>query len=523
MHSEPAWTAGAVPRRYLALTLPRWATDCLKRHDKTLDGLTAPLVLYARLQNAMRLVALDERAEQVGLAPGQMLSDARAICPALVAREIDRDFLADVFGALADWHTNLSPIVAIADDREVFGDLVIDITGAAHLFGGEAKMLALATGRLESFGFTVQGAIAGSVGAALALARFVPGQVVTGAPDAALTLLPVAALRLDDEQIAGLMQAGLKTIGQLYGRDRGALQARFGPSLLVRLDQALGRAAERLTPRLPVPDYFADRKFAEPIGAVDDVIGTAKDLAHKLSGDLYAAGLGAQTFHLILYRADHKMMHLAVNAARATREAGHIARLFANRIDRLTQEIDTGFGIEMIRLMATSVTGLDETQTGVFGAPDGAADLDLLVDRLTSRLGPAAAMRPVFVNTHIPERAVMLAPAVAPPNPGPLAQPEDGPHRPLRLLPRPEEIAVVAEVPDGPPARAEWRRQSYRFVRTAGPERIAMEWWHPGEVDLTRDYFLCETEAGLRLWLFRSGLFGVETMRPRWFMHGICA
>ncbi|WP_162901640.1 DNA polymerase Y family protein [Breoghania sp. L-A4] len=548
-------------RRYLVLHLPRWATDCLKRHDPLLAGSAAPLVLYERQNNAMRLVALDDRARACGLGTGQTLSDARAMCPGIIAREIDRAETERLFTEFADWHSNLSPIVAVVRDWSAHEDLCVDITGAAHLFGGERAMLAMALRRLQGFGFSVQGAIAPSIGAALALGRFAPGQIVRpcglahddGAPPSAAALreegagfhrhgkarleperqgpalvealgpLPVAALRLSAEQIAGLHEMGLKTVGQLFGRDRAGLGARFGLSLLTRLDQALGRAREPLVPRLPVIDYRARRNFAEPIALIDDVLMTARDLAQQLSAQLEQAGLGAQTFHLMLYRVDHKLMHLAVNAAQATRDAGHVSRLFANRIGKLVEEFDAGFGIETIQLAASSVSELPDVQSGAFGTGDGAIDLDLLIDRLSSRLGAQAVLRPRFSDTHIPERAVTLAPAVT--QAGQAAQSAADPtlKRPLRLLPAPEVVTVVAEVPDGPPVRMQWRRQGYRFVKAAGPERIGVEWWQPGEGAFTRDYYTAEDVSGRRFWLFREGLYTTETDRPRWFIHGLFA
>jgi protein ImuB len=539
-------------RRHLALFLPRWATDCLRRADRDLAALNRPLVLWERQQGAMRLVAVDALAARAGLAPEQNLSDARALVPNLEAREIDHAFLEQVFADFADWHSYASPIVSVLADQAPYGDLCLDITGVAHLFGGEEKLLETVTGRLEALGISVMGAIAPSVGAAWALAHFDQGRVLGGGEvEAALGPLPVGALRLSEAQINGLMQMGLKRVGQLYGRDRKGLQARFGASLIRRLDQALGHIEERLVPRIPVAERFAERRFAEPIGLIDDVLMTAHDLAIQLSLRLEAEGLGAQSFHLFLYRVDHKVMNLSVNAARATRDAGHIARLFGNRAERLVAEYDPGFGIDMIRLAATSVSELDAAQIGVFETRDGAADLDQLYDRMTSRLGPLAVVRSKFVNTHIPERAVKLEPVVARTADDPEAAPDPKLLRPLRLLPAPEPISVTAEVPDGPPAGMIWRRVGYRFVKASGPERIGAEWWRP-DYDLdtpqppqlpelpvsnrdeevaepagfaerkpvtSRDYYVAEDDGGRRFWLFREGLYG-EAAAPRWFLHG---
>ncbi|HEV7718078.1 MAG TPA: DNA polymerase Y family protein, partial [Arsenicitalea sp.] len=233
-------------RRYLALFLPRWATDCLKRADPQLAASDRPLALWERQKGAMRLVAVDNRAAMVGLRTEQSLTDARALVPNLDVREINRPYLEQVFADFADWHSNASPIVSVLTDVAAFGDLVLDITGVSHLFGGEAKMLKTLTGRLEALGFTVAGAIAPSVGGAWALAHFSPGRIVEDDSAAALAPLPVSALRLEESQVTGLVQMGLKRIGQLHGRDRKALQARFGASLISRIDQAMGQIEERV-------------------------------------------------------------------------------------------------------------------------------------------------------------------------------------------------------------------------------------------------------------------------------------
>src|SRR5690606_22401116 len=155
----------------------------------------------------------DARAAAAGLVPGQNLSDARTLLPGLEAREIDRAFTRQVFADFADWHSNASPIVAVLSDAAPWGDLCLDITGVSHLFGGEQPMLARLTGRLEALGFTVGGAIAPTIGAAWAGARHVPGSVVETDVAAVLAGLPVAALRLEDAQVEGLGQMGLKRIG----------------------------------------------------------------------------------------------------------------------------------------------------------------------------------------------------------------------------------------------------------------------------------------------------------------------
>jgi protein ImuB len=524
-------------------------------------------VLWEKIKGGMRIAALDIAASRAGLSVGQNITDARALVPGLVVHEHDADFTAHVFSEFADWHSNASPIVAVHDIMAPYGDLILDITGVAHLFGGEDRMLATITGRLRALGYSTHGAIADTVGAAWAFAHFDPGRIVSEEElETSLADLPVNALRLGEVQVAGLNQMGLKTIGQLLGRDRKALQARFGASLVTRLDQALGILEERITPRIPVAEHHAERRFAEPIGYLDDVLMTVRDLAIQLGVRLSAEGLGAQGFHLFLYRVDHKVMTLSVNAARATRDPGHIAQLFVHRSERLEGEYDAGFGIDMIRLAAASLSPLTDVQVGAFEVDDGAEDLARLYDRMTSRLGPLAVVRGKPVDTHIPERAVVLEPIVArtPDDPNALLDP---PIRPLRLLPAPEPVEVIAEVPHGPPLRMVWRRISYRVLKASGPERIEAEWWRTGrklgflsppkvgEAELppqdhhdpkkkpvqrevatphvsrldsfdpettVRDYYVVEDEGGRRFWVFRVGLYGAASP-PRWYLHGFFA
>jgi len=435
-----------------------------------------------------------------------------------------------------------------------FGDLVLDITGVDHLFGGEQAMLERLVTRLRQLGFSVDGGIASTIGAAWATSHFTPNRVVPATGLARmLAPLPVAALRLAPDQIAGLRLMGLQHIGQLQNRDRKALAARFGASLVERFDQAHGFAEERLVPRLPIARRYAERRFPDPIGLMDDVLMCARDLAIQLALRLEAEGLGARTFRLFLYRVDHKVMTLAVRAARPIRDAEHIARLFVHHAERLAGDYDAGFGIDMVRLDADMVLPLASTQITAFGTRDGVEDLDRLYDRMASRLGSHAVLRPILVDSHIPERAARLEPVLAQTaqKPGPVALSEGS--RPLRLLPEPEPITVTAEVPDGPPAAMVWRRVSYKFVKAAGAERIGAEWWRTekrlqlvpplGPEELaelrkkgeqppyipplavfddsaeTRDYHIAEDMSGRRFWLFRQGLYGAATP-PAWYLHG---
>lgn len=536
-------------RRFLVLSLPYWATDYLKRRD---PSLTPPLALYEKIRGGLRLSAIDQTGLKQGLRLGQSLADARAMLPRLTVLEYEPEKLSAAFADFADWHSNASPLVGVLTDNAPFGDLVLDITGVAHLFGGEMPMLKTLVLRLRALGYAVNGAIAPTIGAAWAASHFAPNRVIEAQGlDLCLDALPVAALRLDETQLALLGQMGLKTLGEMRLRPRKPLLARFGASLVLRLDQAYGHIEERMKPRLPVGEHAVERKFAEPISLLEDVLLTTGDLARKLAQHLETQNLGAQAFHLFLYRVDHKVMTLSLNAARLTRDPRHIASMFRQRAERLREEnYDPGFGIDMIRLAASSIDRLDATQLGAFSTETGADALDELTDRLASRLGAISVLKTQLIQSHVPERAARLAPVLSR-APAPI---DEGPEleRPLRLLPMPELVAINAEVPDGLPASMIWRRQPYRLVKAAGPERLSAEWWRrrerlklvpdrkpeekgeedklkppPYQPDLPlfdpitgmRDYYVVEDRDGHRFWVFRLGLYG-GPVHPSWYLHG---
>jgi protein ImuB len=134
------------------------------------------------------------------------------------------------------------------------------------------------------------------------------------------------------------------------------------------------------------------------------------------------------------------------------------------------------------------------------------------------------------VESHIPERAVLQAPFAELLSRSPSATPPQFggnvsilPQRPIRLFDHPEQVAVTAEVPEGPPLRFRWRNVTHRVARSEGPERIAPEWWHSAELERTRDYYHVEDDDGHRYWIYREGFYGEETVHPRWFLQGLFA
>jgi len=530
-----------VSRRILALWLPTFATDRLCRVRAGGDAGRAatlrarPLATTLADRGRLVLAAVNAAAAGEGLAPGLTVADARARLPGLATVAAAPDADARALAGLADWCGRYTPWVATCGDA----GLVLDVTGCAHLFGGEAGLLTDAATRLARFGYAARGAVAGTPAAAWAIATV--GQAYTGpgtapgaaivAPEAlaaALAPLPVAGLRLDAAAAAGLDRLGLRRIGDLYGVPPATLARRFGPAVPRRLDQALGRRGEPISPRRTPPAHAARIAFAEPIARTADVAAALDRLLAQVCAGLEQAGQGGRRFQLAAYRVDGAVQRLEVGTAGPTRRPAHVRRLFDERLDRL----DAGFGIEVLALAVTAVEPLAPAQLGLAGGTgtdgregggdDGTA-LAELVDRLGNRIGLDAVFRPVPYQSHLPEAAVAAAP-VAPPPPA-LLWPADPP-RPLRLLPVPWPVEAVAPVPDDPPVLFRWRGIVHRVVRADGPERLAPEWWRPlpdrDGKDGVRDYYRVEDSNGRRFWLYRAGLYD-PARPPRWFLHGLFA
>jgi protein ImuB len=508
----------------MSLFLPRWPID--RRFGKSARRPDRPFVLATTTGGRRIITAVGPLAAAEGIMPGMGVADARALDPGLLIE--DADFIADAqaLTKLAAWCDRFSPWVTPCGTDGI----LLDVTGCAHLFGDEFGLASQTVARLARQGIEARAAIADTLGAAWALSRFggmrsgAAISVPPGETQHMLADLPVAALRLEPEIVALLERLGLQRIGELYPLPRAALAARCGDSVALRLDQALGLAAEPLSPVPPAPLLWSRRSCPEPIATAEAIAAALHELLQQLTRRLGEDGLGARRISLAAYRVDGRIERIAIGTAFPTRDMRHLWRLFEEKRSR----IDPSLGIEDLVLTAESVETLAATQLGLDGeaARSDSADLAALVDRLANRLGLRALARPVLRESHIPERAVRFV--------GPLAEPQTPARwnaqqrRPIRLLPRPEPIEAMAPIPDDPPRLFRWRQRAHRVRYADGPERIAAEWWRrPGapapesrDDDQARDYYRVEDEDGQRFWLYRAGLYRPDVAPPRWFLHG---
>lgn len=508
--------------------LERLSTDRIERSVPP-EARANPRVTVAPEKSALRLAALNRPAAALGLSAGMALTDARARHPALEVVPHDADADARTLDALADACERYTPLLAL-DGAD---GLLLDISGCAHLFGGEGGVLRDLLARTAGAGLRARAAIAGTPEAAAALARFC-GRRASRVPEetdlaGVLAPLPVAALRLTAPQLAALARLGFTDIAGLLDKPRAPLAARFGAEVLERLDAATGAVRSALAHRQPPPRFSAEKPLAEPVEQVEDVLGLVQHLAASLAASLERHGLGARRMDLALFRVDGKVTRLSVGSGRPVRDPAFMRRLFAEKVAAIGT-LDPGFGFDLVRLTVPLAEPLVQSQEDFDSGRAADLALDALLDRLAARLGRGQVLVPVRVDAHVPEEAGRLMPAQSLSRSfspllleTPLLPEGDmvGPSRPARLFERPEPVEAVAEVPDGPPTRFRWRRLVHHVAAAEGPERISTPWWRAEGFSPTRDYFRIETTEGLRFWLFRSGLFGAEVPHPAWFVHGL--
>lgn len=485
-------------RRIIVIWLPRLQSELALRRL----GLEAPFAMIERQRGAERLVCLNAQAETLGLARGMGLADARALCPDLLTRPADLHRTAQALESLRRWALRYCPWAA-CDGPD---GLALDISGAAHLMGGEAALLDDLLARLARMGFAARAGLADTRGAAWAMAHVGRGGIIApGRMREALAPLPLTALRLDPKTLTALERLGLRRVRDLAQMPRAPLARRFGAELLQRLDQAMGDLSEPIAPAIDRPLTAVRMSLPDPIGLLGDLQAGLTRLLDRLCQHLHRAELGARRLVLDLSRVDGQSVRLEIRLARPMRDAGAIAPLF----DRALDGVDAGFGIDGMRLSAPELEALalQQVTTGGARAQD---DLSDLLSRLSNRLGFEHVQRLLPADSHIPEKAFTVAAA---------AYSDAAPDWPRTTTPRPLTLFApepIAGTGRAVPRRFKWRGQTWQVVAATGPERITPEWWldDPNWRSGLRDYWRVQTDRGARLWLFHT------PQRDGWCVQG---
>ena len=498
-------------KRYVTIWFRHLTTDWLTLRRPELKQV--PFVFAITDHHRKVITAVTAAVQSQGIRVGMPVADAKAMLPELQVFDEKPGRSERLLKGLGEWCIRYTPTVAV----DLPDGLILDISGCAHLWGGEHTYLKEIVTRLHRSGYDVRAAIADTIGAAWANSRF--GQVTpvieSGQHASALLSLPAAALRLDPIILSRLHKLGLHKIGSFISMPRSALRRRFGEDLLLRLAQALGQAEEYIQP-ITVPEPWQERlPCLEPICTAAGIEIAIKRLLETLCLRLQKEGKGIRTALLKCYRVDGKIQQIEIGTNRASHHIQHLFKLFELKI----ASVAPGLGIELFTLEALKVEELLLSQEALWADNPGLDDegVSELLDRLAAKVGTAVIHRYLPAEHYWPERSVKPAYAIHEP---PATSWRNDKPRPIRLLAKPEPVEVTAPVPDYPPLMFRYKGNVHHIRKADGPERIEREWWL--ESGQHRDYYNVEDQDGQRYWLFRLGHYNEEQTRE-WFIHGFFA
>ncbi|MDP4130410.1 MAG: DNA polymerase Y family protein [Bacteroidota bacterium] len=498
-------------KRFVSIWFRHLATDWHSIRRPELRQ--ASFVIRALVHGRMLISAANAMAQTNGIDSGMVLADARAIIPNLEVLDDSPGLSGRLLKQLAQDCIRFTPITAIDPPDGI----LLDVTGCAHLWGSDKDYLTAIIIRLKTAGYGVRAAMADTIGAAWASARFARRSVVidSGQHMDALLSLPATALRIETDTEELLQKLGLRRIRDFMNMPRPSLRRRFGPHLLLRLDQALGLEEERIIPEQPVVVYQERLPCLEPIITATGIEIALQRLLEGLCGRLQQEQKGLRMASFKGYRVDGKIEEIRIGTNRPSHHAAHLFKLFEIKLSTL----EPALGIELFMLEAPKVEELSPAQEKLWEGGGGLEDnrLSELIDRLAVRLGAHTIHRYIPNEQHWPERS--LKPASSLHQRSATAWRTDKP-RPLQLLAKPEPIEVTAPVPDYPPMLFRYRGKLHKIKKADGPERIEREWWL--EEGDHRDYYCVEDEEGHRYWVFRCGHYG-EDKTCQWFLYGFFA
>jgi protein ImuB len=497
-------------KRFVSIWFRYLSTDWFSLRQPELRAV--PFVLRTPSHGRMVITSSNAMARAKGIGDGMVLADARAAVPSVVALDDKPELAQKLLIRLAEWCIRYAPVVAVDPPN----GLLLDASGCSHLWGGDTAYLADIEKKLGARGYRVRTAMADTVGASWAVARF-GGEdniIPPGQQQKAILDLPPQALRLETDSLERLHKLGLHQIHQFIGMPRTSLRRRFGPLLLLRIDQAMGMVEEMLKPVVPAEPYQERLPCLEPIVTATGIEIALRQLLETLCHRLRQEQKGLRTAIFKGYRVDGRIVQMEIGTSRPTHHVNHLFKLFEVKISTM----EPAMGIELFTLKAPKVEELLPEQEQLWEEAGGLDDVRLaeLVDKLAGKFGPSAVHRYLPDEHYWPERS--FRPAISLQEKAITLWRVDK-LRPLQLLNKPEKIDVSAPIPDYPPMLFRYKGKVHEIARADGPERIEQEWWlQQGQ---HRDYYRVEDKEGHRFWIFRSGHYDDESFQ--WYVHGFFA
>ncbi|MDA8708124.1 DNA polymerase Y family protein [Hellea sp.] len=486
----------ALQKRNLSVHLPCLPLDRWRRREDS--RLCGPFAVTEKLSNAERILNMNSHAKAHGVVAGQSLTDAAALCPDLLSEP--RDILRErhLLKALQRWADKFSPRVGIVSAD----GLSLDITGCAHLFGGEKGISRALFEGLRDLRVTPRIGIANTQRAARGFARFSGEDIFISDSSneyKQVCALPVCALDMSAAIAQSVSRLGLRTIADLTAMKSSELARRFSVKLPTALDELRGHVIDPVIPAAAPKVFAAQMNLPDPIGLINDVTEVLRRLSERVCTRLADKAYGARGFTLTVRCVDSGDHHLTIGFANPTYDQASVMRQFARPIDSLLLK----FGADWFRLEAINTEVFKPVQIAI--GDDGARDeeaVDQTLTTLGNRLGFDRLRRPVACDSHAPEREHASEEVVN-------KRPKDLNANPY-IHPRPElsyrPARISVTTPGRPPKAFSWKGANFITVISQGPERVSPLWWitqHDWLSENLRDYWRVKTVCGRKLWLMQ--------------------
>ncbi len=531
------------------------------------------------------VAAVNLAGRRAGIRPGMRVSEATTLVDAEV-QEHDPQEDIDAICSLAEQAQQFSPLVGLEQlDRQLWAGrtllqpecLLLDVTGIAGLFGGEDALLEAVCLWLSSRGYFGCLGLAGSVGAAWALANYQTRQsrqeqplAAQGLPECrsfraplgedshAIARLPLAALRLESNTIESLHRLGLRTIGQLAELPRAGMATRLGDQLLARWDQATGRKSEPIITLHGSPDWSLQQTLEYPTPHRDTMAELIRRLSRKLAERLSRRGEGALRIVCRLDLVESPPLVMQLGLFRPNSDALHLEMLLTGQLEQeLRNQASSGNSplLWRLSLQATLTAPLVWRQIDLFEAGETISRQQVarLVDTLSCRLGRKQVLSAQVRREAQPELGCTLHPMTGRRQDGVEQETvrklssrlsrnrgepsrEDPGRRPTQLFSPAIEIQVATPTPGTPtpgaaqltspptlcslassPRQFKHNGTWFDIVTSTGPERLESGWWRGAgaqHASARRDYYRVATSQGGWWWLYRDLNCG------KWFLHG---
>ncbi len=531
-------------RRVAAVVLPQLACE-LVRLRRDVAGPAAPASPLAvivddepsasmDLAGTAVLDVVDDEARRYGVRPGQKVSEAAALVAGLAVHRLDRAAIEAALGRAAEVAMALGTTAALRlGEGDPAEDTVwLDVTGAAHLVGGEAALLDELAERVGALGHRVRVAIADGPHLAQALARW-KGRVIApeGGGGEALADLPVHALAgasrragsgrrgeaarhagsaakpvIDAETASWLVRVGVFKVGDLARLPRAAVAARLGPAAGAVLELVAGRDGAPLVPFAPPRVVVEEVSFEEGVSGAESLLFILRGMASRAAARLAARG-EATTEIEVRIPLDRSIARLRMGerGALAPDEADAPPPAAGFRVELpapLAREADLLRAIkaklERVELPAPAV-GVVLTLPQIVRAPRVQLDLSrdvavspdalpALLAELSAEIGPERIGVLAVVDSHRPEARSRLVP-VDPKAASSLPPASGAEHagawsspQPTRMLASPEPVGHL-----GRGAVVAVDQHLYAVERARFVMRLdGIEWWTRSPV--SRDY-----------------------------------